>query len=211
MSNIICPLPGYEFTSHLSYFLFFLDFALCFVVLLAAMLYIAFAISVNALHKHGQDLINKGHWKDVFFNMIFVQWGIGIYTSWVTISILLNFTTVLQHYAHISAETSAAISLATLLVLMAILFAVDNFIFEKQCRYFFIPYCVVIYFLIGSLQKNWTGNINSVFTLCILIFVCALTMVKMVLVMRRRRHEPLFVWEVVDGENENQRLLQEHF
>ena len=68
----------------------------------------------------------------------------------------------------------------------------DWFVLDRYTRYIFGPYIVVIFALIGSLEKNYVeGATNSIFTIVLLSVACVAAVVKVVLLFWRHFKKPL--------------------
>lgn len=188
--NFLCNI-GWNFVWSLEY----VQYALLFIALVPFFLYICIIISMYGLKVHGQELVNIGQKKDIVMTIIFVQNGLGVYATWVTVATLLNFAMVLHYYAGVELMTSTTATLGILAFEIVVWFFLDNFVFEKACRYFFITYCVVIYALVGSVDKNWDSNSrNSIFTAVLIAVSGFALVVKILLVIIRSRSRPLFDW-----------------
>lgn len=178
----------------------YVQFCLLINILLIGSLMVSLCSSFYGLTNHGQDLINEGKSKDVYCTILLVQYGLGVYAWQVFVYTLINLSAVLTYYFNISHATSGAVSLSVLMVTMTVWFMLDNFFFEEYCRYFFVPYVVVTYFLAGSLKHNWKvynlskPSIDSVFTAVLLALLCVAFVLKVIIVILKSKKKPLFDW-----------------
>ena len=168
------------------------DFTLLFALLanLSACLTAVFAF-VN-LQRTYLDLLKRGFNRDVIFNVSVVQNGIGFYATWLGLVALQHLNVVFSSETRLNDVSATSICLAILVVDLVIYFALENFYFNRACRYFFAPYAVVIWFLLGVLVAHWDEAFaTSIFALVVICLSLVLAVIKMVLVINRARDDPL--------------------
>ncbi|XP_041817861.1 uncharacterized protein LOC121624273 [Chelmon rostratus] len=168
--------------------------ALVFLILVICTNYSMVFFTCHGLHIYGPWL-QKYHKVDLWLLRVLVQNGVMIYTTWTTIATLINLTIVLTYDAKMSPEDAATISYSCLAVVLLVWFVVENLALDKHVRYILVTYPVVIWALSGNLDKNFNANalsLNGVFIAVLLAIACALFVVRIILVVWRHFHEPLY-------------------
>ncbi|CAH1777438.1 unnamed protein product, partial [Owenia fusiformis] len=160
--------------------------------MMAFTLYLCLFISMRALNKHGEKLVEQQKGSDIWMIRILCHNGLGMYATWCTIATLLNFATTLVFWANVSNAMASTISLAILageLLLWAIL---DNFVLDKFTRYLITPYIVVVFALVGVIVKNWNPDTrNSIMNAVLLGVASAFLLIKIIMVIYRHRRNPV--------------------
>ena len=132
----------------------------------------------------------------MWLNIILVQNGIGIYSTWASIATLLNFGIVLVYLADVSMDTGCYIVLTILLAVFLLWAAFDIFIATKRLRYYFIPYIVLIVALSGIVDKQWVSSDVSgvvIFVTVILAVTIAVLLLKIFATIYNSRRKPLLI------------------
>ncbi|XP_064848543.1 uncharacterized protein LOC135558572 [Oncorhynchus masou masou] len=132
--------------------------------------------------------------RDLWCIRVLVQNGIALYTTWTTIATLINFTLVLD-LSGVASSTAATVSLCILLVEVIGWFGIENFLLDQHVRYILTIYPVVIIALVGNVFKHYdpaAPSANAIFMVCLLVVSCVLLVVRVALVFRRNRNQPLY-------------------
>nr|XP_054607176.1 uncharacterized protein LOC107382836 isoform X1 [Nothobranchius furzeri] len=194
--------------------------ALVFLILIICTNYLMIVFISHSLHIYGPWL-NKYHKADLWLmrvlvsvqNVVKVQNGVMIYTTWTTIATLLNLTIVLSYHAEMSPAGAATLSYSLLTVLLIVWFVLENFVLEKYVRYIFITYPVVIWALSGNMDKNYDTASpigNGIFIAVLLAVAFVLLVTRIVLIVWRSLKQPLYkdgghekmeVMEIAGGQN----------
>ena len=82
-------------------------------------------------------------------------------------------------------------------------FILEAFAFEKDCRYCFMVYVVVIFALSGSIDKNWEDDsANAIISAIIIAAAGVVLILKVVRAIYHERKNPLYVADGVKASNE---------
>eukprot|EP00794_Sanderia_malayensis_P007775 gene7775-8621_t len=127
---------------------------------------------------------------DVWCVRALVQNGVIFYTAWVSIATCLNFCIALQYEMGVDASVAANCTLAVLLLIICIWFALENTLFEKYTRFVFVEYIVLIVGLAGIIKKQWSvGESSATFVIILLILSSILLIARLVIIARNeKRH-----------------------
>ena len=159
---------------------------LAYIVVAAALIF-----SVLNLHRTQSDLIKRGFFKDVVFNIAVVQNGLAFFALWVGVVCLQQFNIVLVFEADLLDQTATTISYTLLLLDLIIYFSLDNFLFTKSLRYIFAPYAGLVWYLLGVLVQHWDEEYaNSIYGLVLICLTLVAIVTKAVLAINRARDEP---------------------
>ncbi|XP_066299346.1 uncharacterized protein [Branchiostoma lanceolatum] len=165
-------------------------------VLLALSLYYMLYISYRRVDQNGPWL-TKNAPADLWLIRFFVHNGLAIYATWVTIATLLGFGIALTYEGGYSNEDVSTGMLALLAAMVLVWFVLENFVFDRYCRYTLVPYMVVVVALIGIIDSfiRLGGGLekrNAVIT-CGLLGVSSLALVfRFSLVIWRHVTQPLY-------------------
>ncbi|XP_066299391.1 uncharacterized protein [Branchiostoma lanceolatum] len=132
---------------------------------------------------------------DLWLVRILAHNALALYATWATIATLLSFGSTLTYSGGYNNEDTATGMLGLLLVITLVWFALENFVFERYCRYTLVPYIVVVLALAGIMDKNRSdfGKRNVIFTCVLLVVASLLLVVRFSLVIWRHVTQPLYV------------------
>ncbi|KAF1373094.1 hypothetical protein PFLUV_G00256750 [Perca fluviatilis] len=154
--------------------------------------YMILFFSCHGLKIYGAWL-NKHHNTDLWLIRILVQNGVAVYTTWGTLSTLLNLTIYLQHQTETSKCDCGMLSLLLLLMELLAWFLLENFYLDKHVRYILTVYPVVILWLTGTLSNSGTPECHvNIFTASILAISCIMFGARIALVTWKHRKRPLY-------------------
>ncbi|XP_066298749.1 uncharacterized protein [Branchiostoma lanceolatum] len=166
-------------------------------VLLSLSLYCMLYISYRRVDQNGPWLIKNAP-ADLWLIRFFVHNGLAIYATWVTIATLLGFGIALTYEGGYSNEDAYTGMLALLGAMVLVWFVLENFVFDRYCRYTLVPYVVVVVALSGVVHRyiRFNGNLekrNAIIT-CVLLVMTSLALVfRFSLVIWRHVKQPLYV------------------
>ncbi|KAM6970853.1 uncharacterized protein LKV04_016587 isoform 2-T2 [Tautogolabrus adspersus] len=107
---------------------------------------------------HGMKIygawLHKHRIADLWLLRILVQNGIAVYSTWGTLSTLLNLTIYLQHQTETLRCDCAMLALVLLLMQLSAWFLLENFYLDEHVRYIVTIYPVVILWLTGILSNS---------------------------------------------------------
>ncbi|XP_078576131.1 uncharacterized protein LOC144861891 [Branchiostoma floridae x Branchiostoma japonicum] len=146
----------------------------------------------------------NGHWLtknaavDLWLIRLLVHNGLAIYGTWVTLACLLGFGTVLTYESGYDNEDVSTGILGLLLAIILVWFVLENYVFERYCRYTLVPYVVVVVALSGTVDKffKFYGGFekrNAVVACALLAVSCLVLVVRFSLVIWRHVTQPLYV------------------
>lgn len=118
---------------------------------------------------------------DVLLTKVLVLNGLSLYATWTTVASLLNTSIVLQYTFDIDPSTVGTVTLSLLTVVLVLYFILENTILAVYARDVFTVYPVVIWALIGILDKHWGKpgeEENALYTLILLIGTIALMLLR---------------------------------
>ncbi|XP_078575442.1 uncharacterized protein LOC144861420 [Branchiostoma floridae x Branchiostoma japonicum] len=165
--------------------------------LIALSLYYMLYISYRRVDHNGSWLTENAP-VDLWLIRALVHNGLAIYATWCTIATLLGFGNVLTYESGYDNEDVSTGILGLLLAIILVWFVLENFVFERYCRYTLVPYVVVVVALSGLIDKyiTFTGGLdkrNAIFA-CVMLGVSSLVLVvRFSLVIWRHVTQPLYV------------------
>ncbi|XP_066299090.1 uncharacterized protein [Branchiostoma lanceolatum] len=174
--------------------------AVMLLALSALSLFYMLYISYRRVDQNGPWL-TKNAPADLWLIRALVHNGVAINATWVTIATLLSFDTTLTYEGNYSNEAVSTGMLALLTAIILVWFVLENFVFDRYCRYTLVPYVVVVVALSAIIDKfiRFTGSLEktNAFFSCILISVSSLALVaRFSLVIWRHVKQPLYVSNV---------------
>ena len=113
--------------------------------------------------------------------MVLVLNGLALYATWTTIAGLVNFSIVLQYTFSVDPSMVGTATLALLSAVILLFFTLESTVLNSYARDVFTVYPVVIWALIGVLDKHWGvpgEERNAVFTLVVLLGTVALAFLR---------------------------------
>ncbi|XP_076813997.1 uncharacterized protein LOC143460393 [Clavelina lepadiformis] len=175
-------------------------------ILAAGSIYVALGVSCTVVRQN--VLLLEANCKVMLWLVrIFLQNGLGLPATWLTIATLLNLadvmiyedsinsTTAIQR-GTVSIEDGSTAALSLLWVIVVAWFILENFVWEKYFRYLFTIYPVVILALsglIGRLRFVEGANRNLVLASVELGFACVVLLVRVGLSIYRYKTKPVLV------------------
>ncbi|XP_078575306.1 uncharacterized protein LOC144861354 [Branchiostoma floridae x Branchiostoma japonicum] len=165
--------------------------------LIAFSIYYMLYISYRRVDRNGPWLTENAP-VDLWLIRALVHNGLAIYATWVTIATLLGFATVLTYESGYDNEDVCTGILGLLLAIILVWFFLENFVFERFCRYTLVPFVVVVVALSGVIDKyiRFTGSLekrNAIFACVLLGVSCLVLVVRFSLVIWRHVTQPLYV------------------
>ncbi|XP_035698690.1 uncharacterized protein LOC118431556 [Branchiostoma floridae] len=160
----------------------------------ACTLYYLLYVSYRRVDRSGAWLTENAP-ADLWLVRILAQNGLAIYATWSTIATLISFGSTLTYAGGYNNEDASTGMLGLLLAITLVWFVLENFVFERYCRYTLVQYVVVVVALSGILDRNQAdfGRRNIVLT-CVLLVVASLLLVaRLSLVIWRHVTQPLYV------------------
>ena len=149
-----------------------------FLIVLTVCLYAAL-VTHHILIKTNIEVLSRDYPYVFFATRVFIQNGLAIYATWVTISTLLNMGIVAAYLGTMTQSTASTLCLSFLIVEVLVYFILEVTIFEHYLRYTYLPWFVVIFVMAGIIQNNYVQNdLNSNFSLAILIISSFLFAIK---------------------------------
>ncbi|XP_054483333.1 uncharacterized protein LOC129116492 [Anoplopoma fimbria] len=133
------------------------------------------------------------HRKDLYCLRILVQNGLALYTTWISIASLINFSLVL-HLWGVAKTTAATASLCILFAEVVGWFLLENWVLDRWVRNILTVYPVVIVALVGNVFKHFNlddPTPNSVFMVVLLVLACILLVSRLCTVIWRNSWRPL--------------------
>ncbi len=172
----------------------YMEVALVFVNLMSCTLYICLVVSLRRIHEYGYLMVSHGLSRDVWLIRILVQNGLAMFAIWGTVASMFNFAVVLTYRTGAPQDVASTVSLSIFTLEVFIYWLFDTIVFDTHLRYLFTPYLVLIVSIAGIISKNWDpSSTNTIFTLILFCLVCLLSVLKLVLVIYRHKHRPVFV------------------
>ncbi|XP_067687418.1 uncharacterized protein [Haliotis asinina] len=172
-----------------------IELSFSFLFAIAFTLYICLYISYKTLNDNMEVLAKLNLKIEDTLMRVFVHNGLGIYAAWTTTATFLNMGFVIAYRANppIDQSTASSISLGFITAALLLFVITDLFLFDKYSRYTITPYCVVIWALSGSLDKNYdAARGNSIFTIVLIVLGVLALIAKIVLVIIRSKSRPVF-------------------
>lgn len=140
-----------------------------------------------------QELIANGQKRDVILTQIFLNNGIGIYETWVTMAAQVNLAVALQYDYDCSASTSAIVALSIVLLELGTWFTAEVTILDRYVRYVLTVYPVVVWALVGIIVNNYKeGEVSSILSVVAICITCCLLVARLVLVVVYHLKKPLY-------------------
>ncbi|XP_029308675.1 uncharacterized protein LOC115022026 [Cottoperca gobio] len=133
------------------------------------------------------------HRKDLVALRILVQNGLALYTTWISIASLINFSLVL-HLWGVGRSTAATASLCILFAEVVGWFLLENWLLDRWVRNILTVYPVVIVALVGNVFKHFNPadpTPNSVFMVVLLVLACVLLVSRLCTIIWRNTWRPL--------------------
>ncbi|XP_050405659.1 uncharacterized protein LOC126821299 [Patella vulgata] len=164
-------------------------------ILLCALLYICLFIVYKNLYQNGTLLQKQGRNVEIWMHRLLVHNGLGIYASWATIATVVNAVVVMMYGASPGVERVQAgtVGLGIFSAGLGMFFVSDLFFLDKYSRYTLTPYMMICIALGGSVDKHWDETkTNSIFTAVLLAIACICAVVKVLLMIYRHIHKPLY-------------------
>ncbi|KAM7378723.1 hypothetical protein PAMP_004327 [Pampus punctatissimus] len=131
--------------------------------------------------------------KDLCCLRILVQNGLALYTTWLSIASLINFSLVL-HLWGVVKSTAATASLCILFAELVGWFILENWVLDRWVRNILTVYPVVIVALLGNIFKHFDPvdpTPNSIFMVVLLVLACVLLVFRVCNVIWRNMRRPL--------------------
>ncbi|KAL6104718.1 uncharacterized protein ACO6RY_14381 [Pungitius sinensis] len=166
--------------------------ALVVLILMTISNYIALFFCCFATDYYGLWL-QTYHRKDLYCLRILVQNGLALYTTWISIASLINFSLVL-HLWGVARSTAATASLCILFAEVVGWFLLENWVLDRWVRNILTVYPVVIVALVGNVFKHFNPadpTPNSVFVVVLLVLACVLLVFRLCTVIWRNEMRPL--------------------
>jgi hypothetical protein len=173
----------------------YMEVALVFVNLMSCTLFICLVVSLRRVHEFGYVMVSHGLSRELWYIRILVHNGLAMFAIWSTVAGMFNFGVVLTYRTGAKQEVASTVSLSIFTLEILAWWLFDNIVFEKHLRYLFTPYVVLLISIAGIISKNYQAgdhNTNTVYTVILFVLVAILTIVKVVLVTWRHKHQPLF-------------------
>ncbi|CAK8688929.1 unnamed protein product [Clavelina lepadiformis] len=181
-----------------------LELSFVILILAAGSVYVALGASCKVVRQNVLHL--EANCKVMLWLVrIFLQNGLGLPATWLTIATLLNLADVMIYQdsksstiaiqrGTVSIEDGSTAALSLLWVIVVAWFILENFVWEKYCRYLFTIYPVIILALsglIGRLRFVDGANRNLVLASVELGFVCVVLIVRVGLSIYRYKTRPV--------------------
>nr|CAB3262977.1 uncharacterized protein LOC100186076 [Phallusia mammillata] len=174
-----------------------LSFALLLIAVLSVYLAIGTSCKVVADNVDALEANNK---VVLWLMRILIQNGLSTLATWLTVATLLNLADIIIYEdsfgvtpavlrGNISVINGSTVSLAILLVIVITWFVLENFVFEKYCRYIYTIYPVLILAtsaLIDKLRALPDSNQNLIMASVDLAVVLVALIARVVLAILRR-------------------------
>jgi len=155
--------------------------------------YICIGVTMHSVSKHAWELISQGMGHHLYLTIAFVINGIATYAAWVTIATLLNLAMVLIYTVGLDNQIGSSIALGVLAFVLVFYVWLDMAVFERNFRYLYTPYMVLVFALAGSMDKNWdTTNPNTIFTVALEVCGGVLLMIKIIASIVQSCKHPLY-------------------
>ena len=159
----------------------------------------AIAVQTAYLYKLTPRLLEKHSTRikykiDLWITRMLVVNGMCIYATWLTVAVLVQFTTIIQYEADAPGNTAASISLWLLSVEVLSYFALENTVLDRFTRFIYIVYPVLIWSLIGVIAENWGKydlNTNPIIALFMLVLTIILLVARIVMVILFALYRPI--------------------
>ena len=94
-------------------------------------LLIALFFSLYKGNKRKDDMLALGLKKDVWLNRVFVQNGLAIFATWLSLASNLNFAIFLNQEAGFDKVTASTVALVVISLVVVVYFVLENFIWQR--------------------------------------------------------------------------------
>ncbi|CAL4067741.1 unnamed protein product [Meganyctiphanes norvegica] len=131
---------------------------------------------------------------DLWFIRIFWHNGLAMYTTWTTITALLNLAMVLKYELNIDEQLIVYIVLGVISGLMLLWFILENTALDRWMRYTVTQYAVIVVAMVGIYYKGYTSaNMETGYFMVTLLGVSVFCFVaRLGLVILRACKSPLY-------------------
>ena len=170
------------------------EFTGSFVVLLLLELTLDAMIGVASYtsYHQTQELIENGQKWDVILTQVFLNNGISVYETWVTIAVQVNFAVALQYDYDVSPSTAAIVALSIILVELGGWFIAEITILDRFVRYTLTVYPVVVWTFAGIIANNYEeGEASSVLAVVAICIACCVLVARFILAIVYHLKRPL--------------------
>ena len=165
--------------------------AMMFAILTALKAAVTLTVSAVNLNRTLSDLIKRGFYKDILFNIGIVQNGPAALSLAAFVTSLEQFNAVMVYEAEMEDQTATTTCYSILFICFIVYFSLDNFLFTRSMRYIFAPYIALIWLLLGVLMQQWeTVNASSSYGLVLMFLAVMALVAKTILSINRARDEP---------------------
>ena len=176
------------------------EFTGSFVVLLLLELTLDAMIGVASYtsYHQTQELIENGQKWDVILTQVFLNNGISVYETWVTIAVQVNFAVALQYDYDVSRSVASIVALCIILVELGGWFIAEITILDRFVRYTLIVYPVVVWSFAGIIANNYKeGEASSILAVVAICIACCVMVARFVLTIVYHLKRPLHTTVVV--------------
>ena len=176
------------------------EFTGSFVVLLLLELTLDAMIGVASYtsYHQTQELIENGQKWDVILTQVFLNNGISVYETWVTIAVQVNFAVALQYDYDVSRSVASIVALCIILVELGGWFIAEITILDRFVRYTLIVYPVVVWSFAGIIANNYKeGEASSILAVVAICIACCVLVARFVLTIVYHLKRPLHTTVVV--------------
>ena len=173
----------------------YMEVALVFVNLMTCTLYICLVVSVRRLNEFGEVMCRLKLQKEIWVIRLLVQNGLATFATWGSVAAIYNFAVVLisNTGVNVDAGVGSTVSLTVFTLEIGAWWIMDNFVLEKYLRYLITPYLIILFSLVGIIEKNWDPSAtNCIYTVTLALLVAVLFIIKVIMSFYRHRKRPLF-------------------
>ncbi|ELU01912.1 hypothetical protein CAPTEDRAFT_169768 [Capitella teleta] len=153
------------------------------------------ATSMSALAEAASELIHEGKSRELWLVRGFVHNGVGMYATWLTVASHVGLSaTLIYREPFLSMDVACSICAGVLSAFVVLYTVLDNFVLDKHTRYLFTPYVVLVWALVGIIQRGFDPERgSSIIVGLLLVYGLIAFVVKIVLVCVRscKNPEPL--------------------
>ena len=170
------------------------EFTGSFVVLLLLELTLDAMIGVASytLYHQTQELIENGQKWDIILTQVFLNNGISVYATWVTIAVQVNFAVALQYDYDVSRSVASIVALCIILVELGGWFIAEITILDRFVRYTLIVYPVAVWAFAGIIANNYKeGEASSLLAVVAICIACCVLVARFVLTIVYHLKRPL--------------------
>jgi hypothetical protein len=160
--------------------------------LTAIFLISALVSSMVSLANTASELIHQGKHYELTLVRIFIHNGIGMYATWTTIASHVGLSvTLIYREPFLTMDVACSICAGVLSIFAIVYTVLDLSVVDRHTRYLFTPYLVLIWALVGVIQRGFDAHrISSIIVGLLLIYGIGALIVKVVLVIVRSRRNP---------------------